>query len=136
MLAMRWHQSSQERVPTDACQGMWPTDATGGATVQLTGETTPGGRWQSQHHCLMRSNICTGVGGRDRRAEGTNGGTRCCNGRKDGVPAACELPESASSCCRCSRRLRPFSPKEGAAGQRPNKSSPELSDQFGRVQRT
>jgi hypothetical protein len=44
ILAMRWRRSSQERVTTEACQGMWPTNATGGATVQLEEEATPVGR--------------------------------------------------------------------------------------------
>jgi hypothetical protein len=38
-------------------------------------------------------------------------------GQRGGMPASCDLPESADSCCRRSRRSRTCSPKEGAAHQ-------------------
>jgi len=125
---------------------MWPTNATGGA-VQLEAEATSGGRWQGRHRETMAGRAYVSLGRRDRRAEGTNGRTRGCTGRKGGGhycstrggqrggrPAACDLSESASG-CRRSRWSGPCSLKEGAAGQRPDESSPKPSDQFGRIQR-
>jgi hypothetical protein len=51
-------------------------------------------------------------------------------GQRGGTPASCDLPESADSCCRHSRRSRTYSPKEGAAHQQPSGSSPVPSDRF------
>jgi hypothetical protein len=50
-------------------------------------------------------------------------------------PAARDLPDSASGRRRPSRTSRTCRPKEGAAGQRSNESSPEASDHSYRVQR-
>jgi hypothetical protein len=69
------------------------------------------------------------------RAENTNSITRGCTGTKVGRPAACDLPDSASGRRRPSRTSRTCRPKKGAAGQRPNESSPEASDHPYRVQR-
>jgi hypothetical protein len=75
------------------------------------------------------------LGERDQGAESTNGGTTGCTGRKGGIPAASDLPDSASGCRRPSRQSESCSPKKGAAGQRPSETSPEPPDQFGRVKR-
>jgi hypothetical protein len=52
--------------------------------VQLEGEATPVGRWQSRHREAMAGRAYLSLGGIDRRAEGTNGKTRGYTGRKDG----------------------------------------------------
>jgi hypothetical protein len=75
------------------------------------------------------------LGGRNQAAENTNSITRGCTGTKDGRPAACDLPDSASGRRRPSRTSRTCRPKEGAADQRPNESSLEASDHPYRVQR-
>jgi hypothetical protein len=55
-------------------------------------------------------------------------------GRKGGRPAACDLPESMSGCCRRSRQSRLCNAKEGAAEQRLSEGSPRPPGQFGRIQ--
>jgi hypothetical protein len=75
------------------------------------------------------------LGGRNQGAENTNSVSRGCTGTKGGRPATCDLPDSASGRLRPSRTSRTCSPKEGAAGQRPNESSAETSDHSYRAQR-
>jgi hypothetical protein len=75
------------------------------------------------------------LGGSNQKAENTISVCRGCIGTKGGRPAACDLPDSASGRRRPSRTSRTCRPKEAAAGQRPNGSSPEASDHPYRIQR-
>jgi hypothetical protein len=88
--------------------------------------------WQCGGTCHLRRES---LGGRNQGAENTNSVTRGYTRTKGGRPAECDLPDSASGRRRPSRTSRTCRPKKGAAGQRPNESSPETSDHPYRVQR-
>jgi hypothetical protein len=83
----------------------------------------------------MAGRLRGSLGEAERGVEGKGGRTRGCTGTKGGRPAVCDLPDSASGRRRPSRTSRTCRPKKGAAGQRPNESSPEASDHPYRVQR-
>jgi hypothetical protein len=88
--------------------------------------------WQCGGTChLGRESL----GGRNQGAENTSSVTRGCTGTKVGRPAACDLPDSASGRPPPLQTSRTCRPKEGAAGQRPNESTPEASDHPYRVRR-
>jgi hypothetical protein len=88
--------------------------------------------WQCGGTCLLRRES---LGGRNQGAENTNSVTKGCTGTKGGRSAAYDLPDNASGRRRPSRMSRTCRPKKGAAGQRPNESTPEASVHPYRVRR-
>jgi hypothetical protein len=117
-------------------------EADGGVGTLITSSHTPVW-WEVTARCL-RCNI----GEAGRGVEGKGGRTRDCTvrkkgghyrssqggGQRGGMSAARDLLKSANGSCRRSRGSRSCSPKEWAAGQRPQESSPEPFSQFSRIQ--